>query len=163
MTQPRTAPTNALASQVADLANAAVVDAANRRKVSAERRKQTAAVEAWLSKERAVLVAFILAVPVLALVIYVNVMNKSLADLFSPAPTPQVSRQIAQEALDTVVKRIDSFYNDYDELPGNLVEVGLPTVGDWTWAPRSDGQYEVTVKMFSQTLTFDTRQHASAR
>src|SRR5438128_2299032 len=70
MTQTRPAPSNAVASQVAELASAAGVEAAHRRKAVAERAQQTAAVDAWLSRERAVLVAFIVAAPVLALVIY---------------------------------------------------------------------------------------------
>ena len=62
------------------------------------------------------------------------------------------------QTLDAMVKRIDSFHDDYDALPTNLAEVGLPPQGDWTWAPRGAGQYSVTVKMFGQSLTFDTRQ-----
>ena len=154
----RATQSNAIASQVAELANAAVVEKTHRQKASAERRKQTAKVDAWLSKDRMVLIAFLLALPLLALVVTVNVMDKSLAELFTSKPGPQVSQQLAQESLDAMVKRIDSFHDDYDALPTNLAEVGLPPQGDWTWAPRGAGQYSVTVKMFGQSLTFDTRQ-----
>ena len=85
-------------------------------------------------------------------------MDKSLVEMFTPAPAADVSRQLAQEAMDSVVKRIDSFHDDYDELPRNLVEVGVPSIGDWTWAPRSNGQYQVTVKAFGRVLAFDTSQ-----
>ena len=150
-----------VANQVTELANAAVADAAHRRKVSADRAQQMAAVDAWLSRKRIVLIALLMAIPTLALIIAVNVMNVSLVDLFAPAPAPQ-TLQSAQQALDTVVQRVDSFHNDYNELPRNLVEVGVPAPGKWTWAPRSNGQYQVTVTMFSQTLTFDTTSRTPA-
>ena len=156
MTETRTSASNIIASQVSELSKAAAADAVLRKQRSAERVKHDAAVDAWLSRKRAVLMSFIIAVPVFAAVIAVNVMNVSFVDLLAPAPAPDVARLLSQEALDTVVKRVDTFYSDYGELPPSLIEVGLPPHGSWTWAPRGNGQYQVTVRMYGKTLTFDT-------
>jgi len=59
MAGPPNTPPN-LADQVARLTEEVDTDRAHRRQASAERAQQTAVVDTWLSKERVVLVAFII-------------------------------------------------------------------------------------------------------
>ena len=108
------------------------------------------------------LVAFAVSLPVLAVLVVTNMTNRSLGELLLPAPTPQTAEQLTHEAMDAVVKRVESFRSDYSELPRNLVEVGVPPHSEWTYTPRAGGQYQITVKMLGRSLTFDAQQQSAS-
>ena len=153
--------TRDLAAQVAEIAGAAVQERVERRRLSEERAEQTAAVDRWLSRERAVLVAVVVTLPILITMILVNVMDLSPLEWITPSPEPQVARRLAQEALDTVVKGVDAYQHDYSTLPPSLVEIGTPAQGDWDYT-SDGGNFTVTVKMFHQQLRFDSRSRPQA-
>ena len=94
--------------------------------------------------------------PLFALLLLVNVWDMSLVDLITPRPTPEVSRQQVQVLLDGVVQGIESFRHDYARLPKELVEVGVPARGTWTYSPKPGGRYQVVGAMNGQAITFDS-------
>ena len=153
--------TRDLAAQVAEIAGAAAEERVERRRLSAERAEQAASVNRWLSRERAVLVAVAVTLPILITIVLVNVMDISPLEWMTPSPEPQVARRLAQEALGTVVKGVDSYQHDYSTLPPSLVEIGTPAQGDWDYTANGDN-FIVTVKMFHQRLTFDSRSRPQA-
>jgi len=161
MAGPPNTPPN-LADQVARLTEEVDTDRAHRRQASAERAQQTAVVDTWLSKERVVLVAFIIALPVLGVLVWTNITGQTLIDLVTPDPPPEVAQQRAQEALDSVVEQIGAYRQDYSELPDSLAEVGIPP-GDWTYAKGSNGNYRVRLSIHGRVVTYDSLQsHAAA-
>ena len=158
MADQQQAGTRRVADQVAELAQEAKQETAQRKKVSAERAVHTAAVDAWFSRKRAVLISLIVTVPIFAILVVTNLTGLSLVDLMTPDPPPQVAQQDAKRALDSVVKRVESFRTDYSTLPGGLIEVGTPPDGEWTYTKQPGGTYQIAVKMFGQALSFDSRQ-----
>jgi hypothetical protein len=111
---------------------------------------------ARFTRERACLVGLGLSVPILLIVLVTNVLGLSLMDLITPAPTPEVARQQAQETLEAVVTEIESFHHDYSELPDVLAEVGVPPRGAWAYLKKPDGRYQVVGQMYGQIVTFDS-------
>lgn len=103
------------------------------------------------------MIAFVIAAPVLAFLLVTNVMDVSLTKWAVPTPDRPVATRLAQEALDSVVKGVESYRSDYSRLPASLAAVGTPADGAWTYTPGGDRQYTITVKMLSQSLTFDSR------
>jgi hypothetical protein len=145
-----------LADQVAALAAEVRGETAHRAKVTAERAERQAIVDGWLSRKRAVLIGLIVALPVFGILLVTLVEGRSLADLLTPDPSPEVARQRAQENLDGVVKRIESFRGDYSELPDTLAVVGVPAFGDWTYTKSTGDRYQVTLKLYGQVVTLDS-------
>jgi hypothetical protein len=121
-------------------------------------RDRAAAPEAVapISRQRACLAGLVVTAPLFALLLLVNVWDLSLADLITPRPTPEVARQQVQILLDGVVRGIDSFRHDYARLPKELVEVGVPARGTWTYSPQPGGRYQVVGTMYGQVLTFNS-------
>jgi hypothetical protein len=113
-----------------------------------------------VTRKRSVAGAFAVAIPVLAILLAVNVFNVSLMELITPAPSPEVARRQAQEALDSVVKGIETFRKDYEELPERLIEVASPEQGQWTYTRKSGGHYQVRLALHGQVLNFDSAQSA---
>ena len=144
-----------LANQVSDLAQEVQHETAQRKRVSAERAERAAAQNAWFSRERGVLVALIIAVPVLGILVATTIFGQSLEELFTSNPPPAVAHQKAQEAMDALVKGIESFRKDTSELPSSLTEVGAPSKGEWTYT-KSGGQYRVVGKMYGEVVTFNS-------
>jgi hypothetical protein len=149
-------PPSSLADQVASLADEVTLDRADRKKASEARAQQAAVVNTWLSRERAVLLAFVVALPVLGVLIWSNITGLSLIDLMTPNPAPELALQQAQEALDSVVKAVGVYRKDYSELPDNLAEVGLPARGEWTYAKGPNDNYQINLTMFGQVVSFNT-------
>ena len=107
-----------------------------------------------VSRQRATLGALIISFPILVLLVVLNVWDISLTDLFTPAPSPEIARQQTKALLDGVVSGIDRFHSDYHALPDELVQVGVPSEGTWTYAKLPGGRYEVVGKMYGQVVTF---------
>jgi hypothetical protein len=149
-------PQSSLADQVAGLAEEVMRDRADRKKASAVRAERAAVMNSWFSRERTVLVAFVVALPVLGVLIWTNMTGQSLVDLLTPFPPPQLAHQRAQEALDSVVKAVAVYRKDYSELPGNLAEVGVSPQGEWTYAKGPNGNYQIRLKMLGQVVTFNS-------
>jgi hypothetical protein len=108
------------------------------------------------TRERVCLLGLGLSAPILLIVLATNVLGISLMDLITPAPTPAVARQQAQETLDSVVREIESFHHDYSELPSVLAEVGVPARGTWAYLKKADERYQVVGQMYGQIVTFDS-------
>ena len=109
-----------------------------------------------ISRQRASLGGLVVAAPLFALLLVVNVWDIALIDLITPRPTPEVARQQAQVLLDGVVQGIESFRHDYAVLPKALVEVGVPERGSWTYSLEPGGRYQVVGTMYGQVVTFTT-------
>jgi hypothetical protein len=109
-----------------------------------------------ISRQRASLGGLVVAAPLFALLLVVNVWDISVIDLITPRPTPEVARQQAQVLLDGVVQGIESFRHDYAALPNALVEVGVPERGSWTYALKPGGRYQVVGAMYGQVVTFNS-------
>jgi hypothetical protein len=109
-----------------------------------------------ISRQRASLGGLIVAAPLFALLLVVNVWGLSLVDLITPRPTPDVARQQAQALLDEVVQGIESYRHDYATLPKELVEVGVPERGSWTYSLKPGGRYQVVGTLYGQVVSFDS-------
>jgi hypothetical protein len=114
-----------------------------------------------VSRQRASLGGLIIAAPLFALLLLVNVWNISPIDLFTPSPTPEVARQQAETLLDGVVQGIESYRHDYTRLPNELIQVGIPAVGSWTYSPKAGGRYQVVGTLYGQVVTFDSPEGAA--
>ena len=128
-----------------------------------ERQHARAAVAALppavrVTRERACLLGLGLSVPILLIVLATNVLGLSVVEMLTPSPTPEVARQQAQETLDSVVREIESFHDDYSELPSVLAEVGVPPRGTWAYLRKAGGRYQVVGQMYGQVVTFDSTQ-----
>jgi hypothetical protein len=113
---------------------------------------------ARVTRARVVTVALIIAVPVLAAFMAVNVFEVSLVDLITPAPAPAVALSQTRAALDAMVQEIEGYRTDYAELPERLVEVAPPSKGNWTYSRKPGGQYQVILEMYGQVVTYDSAQ-----
>jgi hypothetical protein len=151
-----------LADQVKGLAEEVRDDAAHRAKASAAQAERAATIDGWLSRRRAVTVALILALPVLAILVVTTIRGESLVELFTPNPPPATSLQQAQVALDSLIGRIERFRSDYSELPSGLAEVGVPSRGEWTFTKTAGNQYQVVLRMYGQVVAFDSSQRKAA-
>jgi hypothetical protein len=109
-----------------------------------------------ISRERASLVGLVVAAPLFALLLVVNVWDVSLVELVTPRPAPDVARQQAQVLLDDVVQGIESFRHDYERLPQELVEVGVPARGSWTYSPKPRSRYQVVGTLYGEVVTFNS-------
>jgi hypothetical protein len=109
-----------------------------------------------ISRQRVSLGGLVLAAPLFALLLLVNVWDISLIDLLTPRPAPEVARQQAQVLLDGVVQGIESFRHDYATLPKALVEVGVPERGSWTYSPKPGGRYQVVGTLHGQVISFNS-------
>jgi hypothetical protein len=126
----------------------------------ARTRRRRADAEGTASKPKsppAALIALLVALPVLGILYATNIKGLSLADLFTPAPTPAVARQQAEQAVHLVVREIESFKKDYSELPYSLTEVGTPVDGDWSYTKTPGNQYQIALRFYGQVVTFDSR------
>jgi hypothetical protein len=109
-----------------------------------------------ISRARAVRVALLIAVPVLAAVLLVNFAWQPLVAFFEPWPPPVAARAQAQTALDALVVDIEAFRKDYDHLPGTLIEIGVPPRGRWSYAGVSNAHYRVQGTLYGQSVSFDS-------
>ena len=75
-------------------------------------------------------------------------------------PAPPRPDQV-QDVLNALVKDIESFRQDYAELPNSLVEIGAPPYGDWTYTKESADHYRVVLRLYGQVVTFDSLQKGS--
>lgn len=108
------------------------------------------------SRQRAVTLTFVCAVPVLVAVLLAEFARPQLMGLFEPTRSPAIARQEAQAMLEVVVTDIRSFQKDYHQLPSSLVEIGLPARGQWTYVTLSPSRYRVEGKVYGQSVTFDS-------
>jgi len=150
-----------LDDEVARLAAEVVQDRSKRKKASAERAQQTAVLDSWFSRKRAVLVALIVALPVLGLLMSLNITDQSLDELLLPNPPPELGLHRAQQTLDAVVRQVRVYREDYSELPDSLAEVGVPK-GDWTYEKELTGHYRIRLKLYGQVVTFNSRESKTA-
>jgi hypothetical protein len=109
-----------------------------------------------VSRARAVRVALLIAVPVLAAVLLVNFAWQPLVAFFEPWPAPAAARAEAQTALDALVVDIEAFRKDYDHLPGTLIEIGVPPRGRWSYVGVSSAHYRVQGTLYGQSVSFDS-------
>ena len=114
-----------------------------------------AVLDSWFSRKRGVLVALIVALPVLGVLLTLNITDQSLDELLLPDPPPALGLERAQEALDGVVRRVRVYRADYSELPDSLAEVGVPK-GDWTYEKELTGHYSIRLKLYGQVVTFNS-------
>jgi hypothetical protein len=146
-----------LAEQVSEIAEEAKEEKAHRERARAEHAERVAGPW-WSRRERLVLIAVMVALPILGILLVTHVQGRPLLALVTPAPAPAVARHRAEVALKFVVNEIEAFRADYSELPDSLTEVGAPAVGEWTYIQRSDGHYQVGLTMYGQVVSFDSRQ-----
>jgi hypothetical protein len=109
---------------------------------------------ARFSRERVCFMSLLITAPILAVAIATNVLGYSLVDMVTPAPAPEIARQLVQETMQGVVREIESFRHDYSELPDMLSEVGVPARGTWTYEKKPGGQYIVTGEMYGQIVRY---------
>jgi hypothetical protein len=156
MASHRTGGARSLADQVMELAEEVREETAEREKLRAER----AVVQGKPSqvRQRATLIALVVSVPVLAILLVANLEGGSLMTLLTPAPSPDVARQQGQQALGLVVRNIEGFREDHKKLPDNLMMVGIPPHGEWTYTKLAGGHYQVALRESGQVLRFDSHQ-----
>jgi hypothetical protein len=154
MTEPQNSPSRQeLANQLIDLADG------EQQKRSAERVPVPSAV----TRPRVVGASLAVAIPILIAVLVGTFGGQVLESLFETKPPSSVAREQAQKTLDELVGEIESFRKDYDELPETLVEIGLPSRGEWKYAVFGKGQYRVQGNLYGQGVSFDSTRKASDR
>jgi predicted ATPase len=141
-----------LANQLFDLADAEQQERQERQEASTRR----GPAHPGHSRERATLVSLAVAVPILIAVLTVTFAGGLLKSLFETQPSASVARQEAQRTLDDLVVEIEAFRKDYHELPETLVEIGMPSRGQWTYAATGKGHYRVQGSLYGQGVTFDS-------
>jgi hypothetical protein len=151
-----------LDDEVARLSDEAIHDRAARQKAIEGRAEHSALVSSWFSRQRVVLVALIVCLPILGLLVSMNLTGQSLDELLMPDPPPALALQQAQEALDAVVRQVRVYREDYSQLPDDLAEVGAPK-GDWTYDKEFlTGRYRIHLKLYGQTVAFDSAESKTA-
>ena len=146
------------ADRAKEIIDAAVEEIARTKRTRAE-------IQAAASKpktQRVALGALIVALAVLGILYITNIQGRSLADLVTPAPPPAVARQQAEEALHSVVHKIELFRKDYSELPDSLAEVGTPLNGKWSYKKTKDNHYQIALRFKGQAVMFDSLQSEPA-
>jgi hypothetical protein len=132
--------------------------------VIAERATSTAdavAAPTPMTRPRAVRIAFAIALPIFAGLLVANFAWQPVMTLFErELPAPVAARQ-AQEMLDELVADIDAYRTDYDELPVNLVDVGVPARGQWRYVSLGPGQFRVEGTLQGHVVSFDSTSAAS--
>jgi hypothetical protein len=131
------------------LANSATVEAETVR-------AQRIAVPSAQTRQRNVRVALVVAVPMLVLALTATLAWDPLMSLFEATPPPALAKQQAQTTLEGLVAEIESFRKDYNELPKNLVDIGVPARGEWHYSAAGNAQYTVTGTLFGQSVAFDS-------
>ena len=139
-------------SEAEDLVNQASQDIRERDRQRAERK----AVDPTRSRQRAPLIGFVLAIPVLVIVLIPNFTDWSWRSLFETPPPPAVAREEAQTTLNALVAGVEGFRADYHELPESLAEVGLPERGRWIYSVRGDAHYSLTGNLYGETVNFES-------
>ena len=150
MTDTKRAATNDALNDLINLASREMVQRQEAREVEAA----LPPPRARSSRERACFISLLVTAPILAIAIATNVLGYSLVDVVTPAPTPEIARQLAQETMQGVVREIESFRHDYSVLPEKLSEVGVPSRGTWTYERKPGGQYIVTGEMYGQVVRY---------
>jgi hypothetical protein len=123
---------------------------ARAKRVAAERVAQPTAV----SRERVAYTGVALMTPVFVVILLVNVLGFSPLSFFEPAPTPEAAREEVQQLLKTVVADIEAFRTDTNQLPDTLVQVGIPSRGDWSYTNGGSGTYRLQGTLYGQTATY---------
>ena len=119
---------------------------------------RTAAALAPPKRDRTVLVCLIVAFPILIGVFAVNVYGLSVTSMFETPPSPAAARQEAQQTLTTLVADVEEFWKDNNELPESLVEIGVPSRGQWTYSVRAGNIYQLRGTLYGQSVSFDAPQ-----
>jgi hypothetical protein len=147
MTDPQDSPSESqkVANELIDLANA-----------EQRKRSQAAPSRPGPSREGLVRVSLAVAVPVLVAALLLNFAGPFLDTFFETQPPAPVAREEAQKTLDALVGEIDAFRKDYNELPETLVEIGLPSRGEWTYTMFGKGQYRLQGQLYGQAVSFDS-------
>jgi hypothetical protein len=128
---------------------AAAVEKVQRQRVSAENAKKQAPIK----RERIVLVALAISLPIFVLILAVNVFDVSPASFFETPPSPSAARASAQQTLDGLVIDIELYRRDYKKLPQSLIEVGRPEKGIWTYTVSGE-TYRIQGTLYGQTVNF---------
>jgi type VI protein secretion system component VasF len=119
-----------------------------------ERARREAADRRW-TRDRVVRIGLIIAVPLLVAILVVTVWSPSLIAARLVGST--VPREQAEAVLREVVEDIQSFHEDYAELPVSLAEVGLPFQGDWRYTRITNDRYHLELSLGGHAVTFDGR------
>jgi hypothetical protein len=143
------APNSGAQQSANEIFAAAAVEKVQRQRVSAENAKKQAPIK----RERIVLVALAISLPIFVLILAVNVFDLSPASLFETPPSPPVARAEAQRTIDTLVTDIELYRRDYKRLPQSLVEVGRPAKGSWSYTVSGD-TYRVQGTLYGQSVNF---------
>jgi hypothetical protein len=125
---------------------------------NAERRERSERVppREWLTRERAARLGLFIAFPILMAILGINLGRPLLQSFFEVKPPPAVARAEAEKALGALIIDIEAFRLDYKELPESLVEIGVPSRGDWTYAVSSREHYQVQGSLYGQSVSFDS-------
>jgi hypothetical protein len=156
MGEQRSGGTRSLADQVMDLADEVKQETTHREKERSERAAARAIPNR--TRERVTIAGLVIGIPVLAALVVANVQGVDLMALLTPAPSPEIALRQGQQALDSVVEGIEGFREDHSALPDNLMEVGVPAHGEWTYTKLPGGFYQVVLREYGQVLTFDSHQ-----
>ena len=113
-----------------------------------------------LTRQRAVLAGLVVSLPILISVVAINFTDRPLASLLETKPSPAIAREKATRTLDGLVAEVEAFRDDYDELPQSLVEVGLPSEGQWSYAVIADGRYSISGTLHGQAVRHESSRSA---
>jgi hypothetical protein len=115
----------------------------------------TAGARAQL-RRRVTLIGLALGVPILTLQLIQNFSEGGVRGLVSTLSTETTLRHRLLETMSGVVTEIETFREDYDELPENLAEVAAPFEGQWRYELVERGRYRIALSRWGQSVTFDS-------
>jgi hypothetical protein len=115
-----------------------------------------------LTRDRAAGIGLTVAVPVLIAIVGINFAGDTLRSWFEPRPSSSAVREEAQKSLDSIVRDIEAFREDYNELPESLVEAGMPSRGQWKYQVLDQRHYRIEGRLHGQVVSFDSTR-ATAR
>jgi hypothetical protein len=114
------------------------------------------------SREKATRLALGIAVPLFVVVAAFNFGGPLLARMFETPLPVSAARVEAQKTLSELVEEIESFRENYDELPESLVEIGVPA-GQWTYILVGTDEYRIHGVVGGQEVTFESSTKRGAR
>jgi hypothetical protein len=133
--------------------------------VAAERRTRpvVAALAAARIRERRARVVVAVCVPVLCAVLAASFGEQLWQIVLERQLTPVQARQEADYTLRRLGAEIESFRQDYHELPDSLFELGPLPRGAWTYVRVGKDAYRLRGTVQAQTVTVEWTANAGAR
>ena len=140
-----------------------LVDLADAEQRDRSARALAAQAPPYVTRQRTSRASLAVAALILMAILLASFGGPLLESVVETKPPASVGRAEAQKALDALVGEIEAFRKDYNELPETLVEIGVPSRGQWTYAVLGEGRYRVQGSLYGQGVTYESATQAGAK